>query len=407
MIEPDVSNLLTVAQAIAIIDSVPVSPRTLTQPLLKSFGLHLAQHVTSDRDYPPFDKSLMDGFAIRAADATGEPFTLRIVGEIAAGRKADRALGAGECMSIYTGAPMPEGADSVVPVEFVQSCSQDSVTLKAPVRAGQNIALRGADIPAQQVVLASGTRLAPAAIAVAASVGAAAVNVFAPPRVAVLSSGNELVPIDRSPATEQIRNSNGPMLVALLQRLGCEARDAGWVQDDPAAIRAAIQSVIDEVDVLVLSGGMSMGEYDFIPRVLNEMGIALRITKLKIKPGKPFVFGSAPAGQYIFGLPGNPVSGFVCTIRLCSRLFARIAGGNASDAEQWVQGELAELLPANGPREFYQPVHLNCTGKITPFGWKGSADIYTLAQANALLMRTENEPALPIGASVRVLQFPK
>ncbi|MBC8105251.1 MAG: molybdopterin molybdotransferase MoeA [Anaerolineae bacterium] len=408
MSEPDVSNLLTVAQAIEIIDSVPVSPRIISQSLLNSAGLRLAQDIIADRDYPPFDKSLMDGFAIRVADAIGDAFTLRVVGEIAAGKSPSRTIGAGECMSIYTGAPMPDGADSVVPVEFAENRSGDSVTLRAAVRAGQNIARRGADCPAGKVLLTKGSRLTPAAIAVAASVGAAEVQVFAPPRVVVLSSGDELVPIDQSPLTAQIRNSNGPMLVTLLQRLGCDARDAGWAQDEPAAIRAAIQSVIDDTDVLVLSGGMSMGEYDFIPRVLKEMGVDLRITKLKIKPGKPFVFGTSPqaAGTFVFGLPGNPVSGFACTIRLCSRLLARVAGGSGCDAESWIHGPLTEALPANGPREFYQPAILNRDGSITPLQWKGSADIYTLARANALLVRAENEPPQNVGTNARVLLIP-
>jgi molybdopterin molybdotransferase len=406
MSEPDVSSLMNVADAIEIIDSVPVSPRTLRQPLLNSFGLRLARDITSDRDYPPFDKSLMDGFAIRAADANSEYFTLRVVGEIAAGKSATRPLGRGECMSIYTGAPIPDGADAVVPVEFSDQRSADSVRLHGPVRTMQNIARRGADCAAGRVVLSMGSRLTPAAIAVAASVGAAQVQVFARPRVVVLSSGDELVPIDQTPRTEQIRNSNGPMMSALLQRLGCDVHDAGWMPDDPAAVRAAIASVLDEADVLMLSGGMSMGEYDFIPRVLSEMNVDLKITKLKIKPGKPFLFGVF-AGRFIFGLPGNPVSGFACTVRLCWRLLSRIAGGDASDAESWVCAPLTAPLPANGPREFYQPGQLNRTGTFTAFGWKGSADIYTLAKANALLVRAENDPAKPVGQIARVLLLPQ
>jgi molybdopterin molybdotransferase len=294
----------------------------------------------------------------------------------------------------------------VVPVEFSENRTSDSVTLRASVKLGQNIARRGADCAAGKVVLKKGSKVTPAAIAVAASVGAANVEGFVRPRVVVLSSGDELVPIDRSPHTAQIRNSNGPMLVSLFEQLGADARDAGWVQDDPAAIRAAIESVIDDTDILVLSGGMSMGEYDFIPRVLREMSVELRITKLKIKPGKPFVFG-VKNGKFIFGLPGNPVSGFACTLRLCSRLIARITGGSASDAEQWIHGALTQPLPANGPREFYQPVHLDCTGTITPFGWKGSADIYTLAQANALLVRADNDPPRNVGDTVCVLLLPQ
>jgi molybdopterin molybdotransferase len=405
MSEPDVSNLMPVAQAIEIIDSVPVFPQIVTQSLLKSAGLRLAQDIAADRDYPPFDKSLMDGFAVRASDAKGESFAPRIVGEVAAGSSSSRAVEAGECMSIYTGAPMPAGAVGVGPVEFSEIRSSDSVTLRGPVKVGQNIARRGADCPSGAIVLRRGAKLSPAAIAGAASVGAANVDVFVRPRVVVMSSGDELVPIDQAPQLAQIRNSNGPMLASLFELFGCDTRDAGWVRDDPAAIRAAIQSVLTDGDVLVLSGGMSMGEYDFIPRVLRELNVELRITKLKIKPGKPFVFGTFN-GRFIFGLPGNPLAGFVCTVRLCSRLIARLSGGVASDAEQWIYGPLARALPANGPREFYQPVQLDRTGTVTPFGWKGSADIYTLAKSNALLVRPENDPPRNAGDVVRALLLP-
>jgi molybdopterin molybdotransferase len=278
-------------------------------------------------------------------------------------------------------------------------------------------------------VLTRGAKLTPAAIAGAARVGVAEVQVVAPPRVVVLSSGDELVSIDQSPQAAQIRNSNGPMLVALLDHLGADARDAGWMRDDPASIRAAIQSVINDCDVLMLSGGMSMGEYDFIPRVLREMGVELRITKVKIKPGKPFVFGAysplaasqietrgldsvyrsatpQAAGTFVFGLPGNPVSGFVCTVRFCARLLARLAGGEPAEAEQWVHGPLTESLPANGPREFYQPAILNPDGSIAALQWKGSADIYTLARANAMLVRAENEPPQNAGSIARLLLIP-
>jgi molybdopterin molybdotransferase len=151
---------------------------------------------------------------------------------------------------------------------------------------------------------------------------------------------------------------------------------------------------------------MSMGEYDFVPRVLQEMQVELRITKLRIKPGKPFLFGINAAShelQYVFGLPGNPVSGFVCTVRLASRLIQRLRGGRVQ--EKWVDGVLADPLPANGPREFYQPAILRDT-RVAPLQWKGSADVYTLARANALLVRAENEAALPGGGRVRVLEMP-
>ena len=217
----------------------------------------------------------------------------------------------------------------------------------------------------------------------------------------MLATGDELVPIDQTPGPAQIRNSNSLMLVSLLKHLGCEVTDLGVVRDTPDAVRNAL---IDGMrfDVLFVTGGMSMGQHDYVPRTLAELGVDLPITKLRIKPGKPFVFGTKD-GRFVFGLPGNPVSGFVCTVRLAARLLARLAG---TDPEpRWTTAPLRSPLSANGPREFYQPVMLSEKG-VTPLEWKGSADVYTLAAANALLVRAESEPARAAGDVVHVLELP-
>ena len=282
-------------------------------------------------------------------------------------------------------------------------------TLKNPIRTirilraanpSRFIAKRGSDIRAGATVLKNGTTLNPASLAVAASVGAARIQVFAKPRVAILSTGDELVPIDQTPGPAQIRNSNALMLAALLKRMHCEVTDLGIVRDTPQATREALQAGM-QYDVLFVTGGMSMGEYDYVPRTLLDLGADLKITKLRIKPGKPFVFATKDT-RYIFGLPGNPLAGFVCTIRLASRLLARLSG--AQPREKWIEGPLAEPLPANGPREFYQPARFDA-GNIHPLPWKSSADLFTLAQANGLLVRPENEPAQPAGSRVRMLEW--
>ena len=257
---------------------------------------------------------------------------------------------------------------------------------------------RGSDVRHGEVVLRRGMRLGPAQLAAAASVGAARVRVCAKPRVGVLATGDELVPIDQTPGPAQIRNSNSVMLAALLRRLGCDVSELGVVRDTPEAVRNALQRAMSQCDVLFVTGGMSMGEYDFVPRTLIDLGADLRITKLRIKPGKPFVFASF-GQRYVFGLPGNPVSAFVCTTRLALRLIARVSG--ETPTERWIHASLSEPLPANGPREFYQPVFCR-DGVATPLKWKGSADVFTLAAANGLLARAENDPPLPAGAAVRV-----
>jgi molybdopterin molybdotransferase len=433
MTEPDVSDLLSVRQAIEVIDSATVMPRVVRLPLAEAPGLRLAEGLAADRDFPPFDKSLMDGYAVMSGDVSSGPATLRLIGEVAAGGQATRALSAGEAVAIMTGAPMPPGAQGVVPIEET-SREGGVVRVHRAIDPTRFVARRGADVAAGTPVLARGTRIEAPQIAVAAAIGAHHLHVHPRVRAAVLSTGDELVAIDQTPTGAQIRNSNGPMLVALLRRMGCDVADLGIVVDQKDQIRAAIEDGLRH-DVLFVSGGMSMGAYDYVPQLLREMSLDLRITKLRIKPGKPFVFavregsdfgelsragfgvqGSAEShsglstqdsglsSSYVFGLPGNPVSGFVCTVRLASRLIERLSGGTPT--ERWVSAKLAAPLPTNGPREFYQPTKLSHTPEgtvATPLGWKGSADLFTLATADGLLVREENEPARSTGDVVRVL----
>lgn len=508
----DSSALLSVRQAIEVIDGTPVSPRIERLPLAAARGYRLARDVIADRDYPPFARSMMDGFAVRSADLKGllppvadgrrdwrgeressPSVELKVVGEVPAGQVSERAVGPGEAIAIMTGAPVPEGADAVVPIEDVLGASGDKpwgtgsgkiasgdetavplqqrrvlpraepsdaprIKLTRPIKPGAAIARQGSDCTAGAVVLTRGVEMQAAQIAAAATVGAAEVDVFARPHVGVLSTGDELVPVGESPGPAQIRNSNNLMLIALLQRMGCEVTNFGTAPDEPKVIRRALEQGM-RLDALFVTGGMSMGAYDYVPRTLLEMGVELKVTKVRIKPGKPFVFGVMARGggesggekalgagsgdvgsnqssgiqgsshpplpdslppascprpaAYVFGLPGNPVSAFVCTVRLASRLLVRLAGGEPG--ERWITGRLETGLPANGPREFYQPVvrHVPAGGtsakselsQIRPLHWKGSADLFTLASANALLIRGENEPPVPQGTMVRVLEI--
>jgi len=451
MSEPDVSSLLTVQQAIRILDQTPVAPRTRRVPVDHADGLRLAQAVVTDRDYPPFHKSQMDGFAIRQDDVRSAPIELQIVGEVAAGETAKTGLATGQAISIMTGAPLPTGADAVVPVEDTERTGESTVRILRSDTFTRYVAHQGSDCKAGQNVLTPGVRIGPAQIAVAATVGATELEVFEKPRVAVLSTGDELVPVTSTPQGSQIRNSNSPMLVSLLRRMGCDVTDLGTVPDDKDTIRASLQTGLS-FDALFVTGGMSMGEYDYVPRLLIDLGAQLKITKLRIKPGKPFVFATFPSPSpdkpaesppsnanapvaispsrpgntdapvaisppasscCIFGLPGNPVSSFVCASRLAGRVLSRMAGGPIE--ERWLSGRLDNGLPVNGPREFYQPaIRTVAPGRdsthgefatITPLKWTGSADLFTLARANVLLVRPENDPPLPKGTILRVLEI--
>jgi len=424
MSEPGVSDLLSVAEAIAIIDGTPLAPRVLEVPLQEAQGLRLAEDLRADRNYPPFDKSLMDGFAVRYADLDKGVAELTVVGEIAAGQSSAHTLAAGEAMAIMTGAPIPPGADCVVPVEETAR-SGSAVRISGTSKPGRYIAKSGSDARAGEVVLRAGTMLQAAGLAAAASVGAAMVKVFAAPRVAIFATGDEIVPFDANPGPAEIRNSNNIMMGALLRKMGCRVVDLGIIPDKPELIRQALLKAFT-LDAAVVSGGMSMGRYDYVPAILREMGAELKISKLRIKPGKPFIFSSVDRARlaarkvegdprmigpsdgvcHVFGLPGNPVSGFVCLLRLASRLFARMSGG--TPVERWLNGKLAAPLDANGPREFYQPVLMERTGNdlfIRPLPWKGSADLFTLAAAQGLMVRAENEPALVEGSQVKVMEL--
>ncbi len=416
--EVDIDAFITVSESIALIDAIEISPRTINRSLNDAGGCRLAADILADRDSPAFKKALMDGFAVRCDEVANAPVELRIAGTIAAGGSFETSRRENSAVAIMTGAPFPShlGFDGLVPVEDTTRIATDRVRINRATSPGRFIAKRGSDCKAGEVVLSRGTLIGPAQIAVAGSVGAMTVSVYEPPRVAVLTTGDEIVPIDQTPGPTQLRNTNSAMLAALIRKMGATVDELGIVRDDPKLIRDAIERALGNHDVLFITGGMSMGEFDFVPRVLIDMGAQLHVTKLRIKPGKPFVFATfaptpnaqpvTPGTKYIFGLPGNPVSGFVCTLRLGSRLIARLGGGPADAFEQWSYGMLATSLDANGPREFYQPAILESDGTVRPLTWKGSADIYTLARANALLPRAENESPVEQGATVRVLRLP-
>ncbi|MBT8202231.1 MAG: molybdopterin molybdotransferase MoeA [Acidimicrobiia bacterium] len=291
-----------------VLETVRVLPVVETA-LADCLGLVLAEDVRATHPIPPFDNSAMDGYAVRAADVEAVPVTLTVVEDVAAGRAPDRSVGSGEAIKIMTGAPMPPGADTVIRVEDTEQAG-DRVTISVGAPAGTSVRRAGGDIAAGAMVAQAGTRLGPNHLGVLASVGAARPRVYRRPTVAVLSTGDEVVPYETAElAPGQIRGTNGLVLVSVLRELGVEVLDLGIVGDNADELRAALARGSREADAIVTSGGVSMGEYDLVKAVLGELG-GVEFWQVAMQPGKPFAFGIID-GTPLFGLPGNPVSVFV------------------------------------------------------------------------------------------------
>ena len=290
--------------------------------IAESVGAVLAEAVVAAEDVPPFANSAVDGYAVRAADTAHAPTRLRVVGEVAAGWSTDRVVGPGESIRIMTGAPMPAGADASVMVEDTERVDGDEVLIHRSVSTGASVRRVGEDVRIGTELFTAGTTVRPAVAGVLASVNARRVRVVRTPRVAVLSTGDELINDGSALQPGQIRESNKTMLLPLVAEAGCEAIDLGVVRDDEAALEVVLREAAANYDAIVTSGGVSMGEYDVVKAVLSRIA-DMRWMQIAIKPAKPFAFGLLDSGGRrtpIFGLPGNPVSSMVSF-----ELFARPA----------------------------------------------------------------------------------
>jgi molybdopterin molybdotransferase len=343
-------------------------------------GRVLAADVTAARDVPGFDNSAMDGFAVRSGASSGT--RLRVVDESRAGTPASRELGPGEAIRISTGAAIPAGADAVAPVEEVSEAGGE-ITLTAPIAAGRHVRRAGEDLRAGAVVLPAGTQLGAGALAVAVGAGAAAVLCTRRPRVAILCTGDELRPPGAALGRGEIHNSNAVMLATLAQQAGAVVTTAGAVGDERAAIEAAIARALGDADVVVLSGGVSVGPHDHVKPVLAALGVAERFWRVDLQPGKPTWFGTRGA-QLVFGLPGNPVSSFVTFA-----LFARPALRALQGAEPLPPRARAALAVDVPRRRRTQALRvrldaLDGTLRATPTGVQGSHVTASLLGADAL-----------------------
>jgi molybdopterin molybdotransferase len=366
-----------------------------TIPVADALGLVLAEEVTSDVDSPPHDKSIVDGYAVVAADLAAGEARLEVLEEVVAGAVPTRQVAPGQATRLMTGAPLPPGADAVVMVENAQVLPRpdggvERVLLRASqVRPGQNIMRRGTSLRRGQAVLGPGHLLRAVEIGLLCEVGRVEVQAVPRSTVAVLPTGNELVPPVDLPAAGQIRNSNGPMLLAAARRVGAEPVDLGVGRDDPGELRRLIQQGL-AADVLVLSGGVSAGVLDLVPRVLAELGVEQVFHKVRLKPGKPLWFGVASVqglDKLVFGLPGNPVSSLVCFELFVRPAIERLAGRQKLGQKR-TTARLATSHVHRGERPTYHPARLKPGpdgDEVEPLAWHGSADLLGLAEADALV----------------------
>lgn len=378
--------------------------------LKDALGLTLAESIVSDIDSPPHDKSIVDGYALIAADVVEPGAELKVIEEITAGQVPTQRVLAGTTSRIMTGAPLPEGADAVVMVEKTELVGAHLIRiLQAGVKRGQNIMRRAASLAKGQTVLQAGSTLRAIELGLLAEVGHSQAVVNPRPRVAVLATGNELVPYEQTPAAGQIRNSNGAMLAGLVAQAGGEAVDLGIGRDSAEDLRRLCEQGL-QCDVLIISGGVSAGVLDLVPSVLESLGVEQVFHKINLKPGKPLWFGVKKAlgkNTLVFGLPGNPVSSLVCFELFARPAIAKLLGKQAAGLER-VTARLAAEYHQRGGRVTLFPAALRHEGAdliATPLNWRGSGDLRTLTEAQGLIHFSSGERHFTAGEEVSVLKL--
>jgi len=380
-----------------VLREVGVSMATESVALAEAAGRVLAEQITADRDYPPFPRSARDGFALRAADLPGE---LRVIGEVRAGDAFIGRVAAGEAVEIMTGAGVPDGADAVVMVEHTQR-TDDRVKIDRGIQAGENFNPRGIEAHGGDVVLSAGIHIGYSEIALLATVGRTSLLVYRRPRVAIVSTGDEIVEVGETPGAHQIRNSNAASLAVQVCRAGGQPEILGVARDNYESTRAQVRQGL-EADLLLLSGGVSAGKYDLVEKVLAEFGADFFFDRVMIQPGQPLVFGKAQ-GKYFFGLPGNPGSTMIT--------FETIARAGLEKMQGLREPALA-LLRARLTRPFRQkpgltrflPARLSPDGAtIEPGVSHGSGDVAALARCNAFLVTEPERSEWAAGDDIRAL----
>jgi molybdopterin molybdotransferase len=391
--------LLPVAEALArVLDGVVPLPEEQV-PLTEAEGRVLAQDLAARRTQPPEDVSAMDGYAVRAADVASAPAHLHVIGEVAAGRPFDGTVGAGEAARIFTGGVLPQGSNTVVIQELVER-EGDMIVVTRPTPRGRNVRVAGLDFRAGEVHLKQGRRLTGRDVALAAAMNHATLPVHRRPRIAVVATGDELVAPGTEPGPGQIVYSNIFALAAIARREGAEVIDLGILPDRLDETIAGVRRARDaDADVLLTAGGASVGEYDLVQPALAAEGLALSFWKVAVRPGKPLLSGRLGAMR-VLGLPGNPVSAYVCAVLFLTPLIRRLSG-RRDIAPAMGTGVLGCDLKANDERADYMRATLELrdgTAVATPFPVQDSSMLVPLAAADCLLVREPHAPAAAAGS---------
>jgi molybdopterin molybdotransferase len=404
--------MIPVEEAISIVieNSAPLPSESVA--LADALGRVLAEDTAADSDLPPFDRAQMDGYAVRSEDLRETPARLRVVGESAAGKGWRGTLQPGEAVRIMTGAPLPEGADSVQQVELTRETEDgEYVTVERATAAGQFYAPRASEIASGERVLTSGEEITAARAAVLAAFGRARVQVRRRPRAGVLATGTELVPVEETPGEDQIRDSNTYSLAAYARLAGAEVERLPFAGDDPALLRREIEEAASRADLLVLSGGVSMGRYDFTKDALRALGAELFFERVALRPGKPTVFARLRGERdtLVFGLPGNPVSVSV-TFNLFARTALRAMQGVNDPASVEEFALLSRAAKGTAERASYLPARLSTNEEGRQLAevlkWGGSSDFVAFAQATALVIIPAGVKTVDAGQVVRVVRLP-
>jgi len=379
--------MISFDEALNIVSGIDERVKTENVDFRNSCKRILAEDIVSDIEMPPFDKSAVDGYACRKADILNE---LEVIEVIPAGKAPEKEVGKNQCSKIMTGAPVPKGADAVMMVEDVKELSGKKIKYHKE-KLKENICFKGEDIKKGEVVIKQGTQIKPQHIAIMATAGCVMPRVYRKIKVAVISTGDELVEPDIKPAMSQIRNSNAYQLLAQAISTGAEGEYIGIAMDTEESLRNIISKAFDHADIVLLTGGVSMGDFDYVPQILSELGVDLKFKSIAVQPGRPTLFGTKGT-QYVFGLPGNPVSSFVQFELLVKPLIYKLSGCDYQPLNLKIPIGV-NYSRKRSDRLSIVPAMIQNNGEVLPLEYHGSAHINSLTEAQGLIF-------IPIGQTM-------